>query len=119
MSDSDTIAVRVGNTRITVPVYRTPGETEALAAELTEALRDIEAASDRINTQAFALQLAFACAVRAAEAERSAEADTREVARALDQLLKRLRALVATTDTDGEEEPPPEGPAPNVTRFRA
>ena len=120
MSDEGHMRLRLGNANVTVPIYQTKARTAEIVEALTQRLKAIEATSDRIDTQAFALQLAFEFAVRAAEAERVAEEETRDMARAMDRFLASLRALVQATREGGGDDPPstPEPPT-NLTPFRA
>lgn len=86
--------VTIGGHTLTVPVHGTPEQTQALARAVDKKLRDIEAESDRIDTQAFALQAAMAFA---AEVDRLKRGEKREEAKAhqrLERVSDDLNALV-------------------------
>jgi len=87
------IDVRIAGKNITVPVYRTTEHTKALAARLNERIKEIEAESDRIDTQAFALQAALSFAAEAVAMEQDHEAEQAELHNDLDELGRRLENL--------------------------
>jgi len=119
MTSDGQMPVRLGNTRITVPVYQTKARTEQLVEELNARLKALETEGGRIDTQVYALQLAFHYAVEAAEARRAADEETGEFARALQRILDALRALADIPDTPDDGDKPSPDPPSNLTPFRA
>ncbi len=88
------IKVRIAGKNISVPVYRDRRTTLQLAKRLDERIQEIEKASDRIDTQAFALEAAIAFAAELADAEQEHEDETAEVFRDMDRLSETLDKLV-------------------------
>lgn len=84
--------VTLAGVRLRVPVYLDPETTLAIAERVNDRIKAIEAASTRIDSQAFALTAAFefATELHAANAER--DQDHRD-------LTKRLNALTSRLDT--------------------
>ena len=86
--------VRIAGKTITVPVYRDRRTTLRLAKRLDERIQEIEKASSRIDTQAFALEAAISFAAELADAEQEREEETTQVFNDLDSLSKTLDQLV-------------------------
>ena len=86
--------VRIAGKSITVPVYRDRRTTLRLVKLLDERIKEIEKASDRIDTQAFALQAALSFVAELADAEEAHEAETTETFNDLDRISKTLDELV-------------------------
>jgi cell division protein ZapA (FtsZ GTPase activity inhibitor) len=89
---------RIAGLTLDLPVHGDPEETERLAEEVTARVREIEAASTRIDTQAFALKAALSFAAELREAKAAHDADTAEILKALDAILTRLEDIVATDE---------------------
>ena len=71
------IDVQISGRILRVPVVDTPAQTKKIAAIVSKRLDEIEAESDRIDTQAFALQAAFSFVAEAyLEQEASSDAKT-------------------------------------------
>ena len=88
------VKVKLGGKTVEVPVYRDSRATLKLAERLNERLKAIEAASGRIDTQAFALEAAFAFAAEAQRLEDDSEADRTATLKELDRLSKAIDKLV-------------------------
>ena len=86
--------VRIAGKSITVPVYHDRRTTLRLVKLLDDRIKEIEKASDRIDTQAFALQAALSFAAELAEVEEAREQETTEMFNDLDRLSKTLDELV-------------------------
>ncbi len=86
--------VRIAGKSITVPVYRDRRTTLRLVKLLDERIKEIEKASDRIDTQAFALQAALSFAAELADAEEAHGAETTETFNDLDRISKTLDEMV-------------------------
>ncbi|MFP4499742.1 MAG: cell division protein ZapA [Candidatus Hydrogenedentota bacterium] len=97
------ITVRIGKVDLRVPVYQDEAATRALAEELSGRLAEIEQASDRIDTPAFMLTLAYECAVDARQARAELARDTKDMLKAMDALRERVQRLAASL-----EAPPPD-----------
>ena len=85
--------VRIAGKTITVPVYRDRRTTLRLAKRLDERIQEIEKASGRIDTQAFALEAAISFLAELADAEQEREEETTQVFNDLDSLSKTLDEL--------------------------
>lgn len=92
MSDGR-MKVKLGGKTVEVAVYRDTRHTLRLAESVNERLKAIEAESGRIDTQAFALQAAFASAAEAQYHIDNAEADRAEMLKELDRLSKAVDKL--------------------------
>lgn len=86
--------VRIAGKSISVPIYRDRRTTLRLAKRLDERIQEIEKASDRIDTQAFALEAAISFAAELAAAEQEHENETTQAFIDLDRLSKTLDELV-------------------------
>lgn len=95
------IEARIANVKLRLPVVRDPKTTLELAEEVTARIKAMEEKAGRVDSQAFALQAAFAYAaeLHAERAER--EDDTRDLLKALDAIAASLNRLL-------EEHPPKE-----------
>jgi len=85
---------KVAGVTIDLPVFKDPDTTEQLASQVTERIREIEASSKRIDTQAFALTAAVSFAAELAQAKKDHDADTAEITKALSVILARLDQLI-------------------------
>ena len=90
----DRIEVKVGGKTVSVPVYQDRRTTLRLVQRLDAKLKEIEAESPRIDTQAFALEAALAFAAELADTETLHETESKEVFKELDQISKELDLLV-------------------------
>lgn len=86
--------VRIAGKSITVPVYHDRKTTLRLVKRVDDRIKEIEKASDRIDTQAFALEAALSFVAELAQGEASHEKETTEVFNDLDRLSKTLDELV-------------------------
>ncbi len=84
----------IAGSRIRVPIFGDEAATKALAERVSQEVTAIEASSERIDTQAFALQaaMAFAAESRGLEADHTQEVAQLQVA--LDQLSAKLAELL-------------------------
>lgn len=78
--------VQIANATVRVPVYKSPEETTALAARVSERVREFEAASTRVNTQVFALQTAYTFAMELLELRE-------EIAEREGQIVERIQRV--------------------------
>jgi len=88
------IKVKLGGKSLEVPVYRDMRATQKLIERLNQRLKDIEAQSGRIDTQAFALEAAYTFAVEAQRLADDVEAERHETVKELDRLSKAVDKLV-------------------------
>ena len=88
------VKVKLGRKTIEVPVYEDSRATLKLADLVNERLKAIEAESGRIDTQAFALEAAFAYAAEAQALADTAGADRVEMLKELERLSKAIDKLV-------------------------
>ncbi len=90
----DFIQARVAKVNLRLPIYRDRQTTLTIADEVTARVAEMEAEAGRIDSQAFALQAAFAYAaeLHAEKAER--DADTRELLKVLDRIAGQLARLL-------------------------
>ncbi len=85
--------VRIAGKTITVPVYQDRRTTLRLVKLVNERIEEIEKSSERIDTQAFALQAALSFAAELAGAQEDHEHESTEVYNDLDRLSKTLDEL--------------------------
>lgn len=83
----------LGGMPLQLPMCIDEETTRAVIGRVNQRLRDIEAASGRVNTQAFALQAAYAFAADLERAERRQQAATQELLGALDGLIEKFAVL--------------------------
>ena len=88
--------VRIAEKTITVPIYHDRRTTLRLAKRLDERIQEIEKASERIDTQAFALEAALSFAAELAAAEQEREDETTQAfkdrgrwSKPLDEILRK------------------------------
>jgi len=93
----DFIQARVAKVNLRLPVHRDPATTLAIADEITAKVAELEAEAGRIDSQAFALQAAYAFAVALHQEKAEREADNRELLKALDRIAGQLKEML-----DGE-----------------
>jgi cell division protein ZapA (FtsZ GTPase activity inhibitor) len=87
------VRLKIGGKAVDAPVFEDVHTTRELAKKVTERLAEIEKASNRIDTQAFALIAAMSFAQEAEAMAKAQEAETEEMLRRLDDLSKRLRVI--------------------------
>jgi len=92
----ESVEARIANVRLRLPVYRDKQTTLELAEEVSRLIDGMEEKAGRVDSQAFALQAAFAFAaeLHAERAER--DQDTRELLKALDAIATQLNRLIET-----------------------
>lgn len=88
------IELRLGRIRLRAPVYHTEEATRALAADVNRRLKEIEAKSQRVDTQAFALLAALSFAADVEDLKEAQHEETSSVLVALDQFSETLDALL-------------------------
>lgn len=90
----DFVQARVAKVNLRLPIYRDRQTTLSIADAVTARVAEMEAEAGRIDSQAFALQAAFAYAaeLHAEQAER--DADTRELLKVLDRIAGQLARLL-------------------------
>lgn len=95
----DLIAVRLGKVTLQVPVVDDEETTREIAASISRRLDEIEKASPRIDTQGFALRVAYEYAAQAHGLAADLEEANRQFLRALGEVNDRLTVIL-----DGYEE---------------
>lgn len=96
----DHTRVKIGQATVTVPVVDDLDVTASIARQVTEKLQEIEGASDRIDTHAFALQAAFHFAAEVHRLHEEQESDTKSLLKALDELHTQLQAVISGRSTN-------------------
>lgn len=89
------MTTRIANVKVRVPVYIDKATTKALAGQVSERVAATESASDRIDTQAFALQTAFEFAVELDALKREHAEDEKELTIAFERIASKLKDLVS------------------------
>lgn len=97
---STRMRVEVGGVKLALPVFQDRETTLRIVEEVNKRLAEIESESQRIDTQAFALEAAFSFAAQAAELEQHKQRETSEVLVSLTKLSESLRALLEETPDD-------------------
>jgi len=92
------IQVILGGKTVAVPIYKDEQTTLRIVELVNRRLQDIERDSPRIDTQAFALQAAFAFAVECARAEAAASEDEAELLQSLTRLQLALDEVLRIID---------------------
>lgn len=87
------IKAKVGGITLTVPIVRDEKTTRLFIQQVNDRLAQIEVESQRVDTQAFALQAAVALAAELQAERDDRAADAREFVKALAQLQSSLKTL--------------------------
>jgi cell division protein ZapA (FtsZ GTPase activity inhibitor) len=100
------IEVKIGGRTFSVPRLKDDDTTYHIAKILHERLKEIEARSSRIDSQAFAIEAAMSFAYDQMLAEEAQEEDTQDMMKALGELSKSLHSIARDFDvqTDDDEE---------------
>lgn len=88
------VETRIANVRLRLPVYRDKQTTLELAEAVTARIGEMEEKAGRVDSQAFALQAAFAYAVELHAERAERDGDTRELLKALDAIATQLNGLL-------------------------
>jgi cell division protein ZapA (FtsZ GTPase activity inhibitor) len=88
------VKVKLAGKTIEVPVYGDSQLTQKLAARVNQRIKEIEERSDRIDTQAFALEAALAFAAELEEIRKESEADRKAMHVELDRISKTVDKLI-------------------------
>lgn len=116
MNEPRTTQVVLAKRTMTVPMHETPEKSQELADTINARVAELERAADRVDTQAYALRIAYESTLARILVEARAEADTDELVDALEDLRVRLAGVLGGTPT-----PPPRTPAdeppPNVVNL--
>lgn len=94
----DEVALKIANVALKVPRCRDLATTRALASAIEDRMREIEAASTRIDTTAFALRTAYEFAMDLYLLRQEQEGTVEEIAVALDGLLERITTVADKLD---------------------
>lgn len=88
------VQARIAKVNLRLPIYRDRQTTLAIAEEVSARVAEMEEEAGRIDSQAFALQAAFAYAaeLHAEKAER--ETDNRELLKVLDRIAGQLARML-------------------------
>lgn len=89
----------IANVSLDVPMYGSEAATNDAIERVNQRIREVEAASDRIDTQAFALLAAVSLAVELNDAEETLERDAKDLMMALSELSDKLRGLLDDVET--------------------
>jgi len=89
------VEARIANVKLRLPVFRDKQATLALADEVTARIAAMEESAGRVDSQAFALQAAFAYAMELEAEQADRDKDTRELLKVLDGIATQLNALLA------------------------
>jgi len=92
-----TVEVVLGRARVSVPLYRDAETTREIAARVNERLEEIEEATGRVDTQAFALIAAYMFAADEDRMTRERGEETQELLVRLDKVCTALRGLADET----------------------
>ncbi len=90
----DFVQARVAKVNLRLPVYRDKQTTLAIAEEVSARVAAMEAEAGRIDSQAFALQAAFAIATELHAEKAARDADTRDLLKVLDRIAGQLARLL-------------------------
>jgi cell division protein ZapA (FtsZ GTPase activity inhibitor) len=88
------VEVTIAGSRIHVPIFGDEAVTKALAERVSQEVTAIEKSSERIDTQAFALQAAMAFAAESRRLEANHNKEVAQLQVALDQLSAKLAELL-------------------------
>ena len=94
MTDQQYLNTKIANVSLEIPIYEDISTTKHLISKIEEKLHQIEQESPRVDSQAFALQVAYDFAVELHRANRKAEGNNKDILVALDALQSRLHELV-------------------------
>jgi cell division protein ZapA (FtsZ GTPase activity inhibitor) len=94
MGQAESISVKIGRTTLQVPVHINEDETHRIVDRLNRRLEQIEAASGRIDSQAFAALAAYEFAVETETAREECRSEEKEIAVALDRLNQELKRIL-------------------------
>lgn len=89
-----TIQVQLAGATLTVPIYENEQTTREIVDQVNARLKEIEAHSPRVDTQAFALQAAASFAAELAQARKENASDTREILLTLNRIHEDLRSVL-------------------------
>ena len=98
--NDNTIQVKLGGRTVDVPVYKDKDSTLTLVKKVNDRLKDIEAKSVRIDTQAYALEAALSFAMEAMQHDDEKQENTRDLLVELDALEKELTRLIQEHSID-------------------
>lgn len=90
----DFVQARVAKVNLRLPIYRDRQTTLSIADEVTARVAEMEAEAGRIDSQAFALQAAFAYAAELHAEKAARDVDTRELLKVLDRIAGQLARLL-------------------------
>ena len=90
----DSVEVTIAGSRIRVPIFGNEAATKALAERVSQEIAAIEASSERIDTQAFALQAAMAFAAESRSLEATHHKEVAQLQVALEELSAKLAELL-------------------------
>ena len=96
MTRRATHRTKVAGVTLDLPIHLDPDTTEGLASQVTQRVREIEASSTRIDTQAFALTAAVTFAAELAQTKTDNDRSIAEVIKALSAILGKLDDLIET-----------------------
>ena len=96
------VEVILANRRVAVPVIGDEENTRRLAEIVNERLRTVEADSDRVDTQIFALKTALYLAADLDQIEDDRAEENRQLVKALSAVADALRELAEELEVDAD-----------------
>jgi len=102
------IEVRIANIPVRVPVYRDEATTRALAEELNARIQQLEQKARKIDTQAYALRVAYELLTAVVEQRAAAALEESALASSLERIAERLETIATVAAQGGQ--PRAEGP---------
>ncbi len=96
------IDIKIGGRNFNVPILKDEDTTYYIAKLVQERIKEIEKRSQRIDTQAFAIEAAMTFAFAQLDAEEELEENTSELMKALASLSESIESI--TRDFDVEED---------------
>ena len=88
------VQARVAKVNLRLPIYRDKQTTLAIAEEVSARVAAMEEQAGRIDSQAFALQAAFAYAAELHAEKADRDADTRDLLKVLDRIASQLARIL-------------------------
>ena len=111
-----TVQVRLGGVTLPVPLHQSEEETLRLAEEMNDRLKAIESSAARVDSQAFALQLAYSYALEVELLKMKLHDEQREIEKALEEVLNRFKVIARNQPVLPDTEPPTT--PPEVHHFK-
>ena len=95
MTTQQYLNAKIANVTLKIPIHQDVATTKQLISQIETKIHQIEQDSPRVDTQAFALQVAYEFAVELHRVNRNTEGVNKDTLVALDALQSRLNDLVS------------------------